>query len=318
MTDFISLSSIGDPSSFPEPPWAASAPPPRRQRPAPPRAPVPARSVATIAATVHQLLAGLSERRVPRVDQLRQQLQQAECGWDLRETTHALRALHDATGALDFLAGRGGQAKGEEFRQQGVTVGAAARRLGSAAMVFLGKQASDAAVARLLWIDLQLECHELEKRVRKGLGWVVDMEHELAQRQEAATAEVSQRALQELARRCQSLEDRLHLVNGLCGAARAARGLGQQVARQRTAVAASLQDKVRPRGLALQHALQPLLDAAGTRALEAAELLAAIDARHDLQVALTEAGADLLQLQSLQKELDAQLAWMEQKAVQAS
>lgn len=315
MTDFIPFSSAAESSSIMDSSWT-SARPARTRAPATrrPAAAAPSSSASSLAAAVHQLLEAITGKRVPRLESLRQRLQQIEGSWNLRSLDEALHALHDATGAIDFLAGRGGAARADEFRRQGAAVGAAARRLGSVSMGIVGKHAADAAVARLLWIDLQLEYRALEKRVRKGLEWMVDMDHELAARRAAATAEVSQKALQELARRGRSLEDRLHLVHGLCGAGRAARSLGDQVGAQRTALCRTLQDKVRPCSLGLQHKLQPLLDAVGARPLEPAELLAAIEARHELQVALTRAGADLLQVDSLQHELAAQLAWIEQKA----
>jgi hypothetical protein len=323
MTDFASFST-GLTSFLPEPAWEpawAPAPEVHLHTASARRSgvrPAPSRSASSLASAVHQLVESLSERRVPHLDSLRERLQQVEGSWALRELAHALRAVHDAAGAVDFLACRGAQAQAEAFRAQGEAVRAAARRLGSACMVFVGKQASDAAVARLLWLELQNEYRGLEKRVRRGLEWMVDMEHELDARKDATTAEVSQRALQELARRGQALEHRLHLARAFCGAARAARSLGAQVAEQRAALGTVLQEKLRPRGVELQQKLQPLLDAAGQRAVQPAELLAAIDARHQLQVVLTEAGAELMQLESLHKELSAQLAWLQQKAQQAS
>jgi hypothetical protein len=318
MTDFAPFSSAAESPGVPDSTWTSSRP--SRQRPGAwmrrATTAAPTRSASSIAAAVGQLLGGMAGRRVPRIETLRQRLQQMESAWSYAELDRALHALHDATGAIDFLAGRGGAQHAQAFRQQGAAVGAAARRLGNASLGLVGKHAAEAAVARLVWIDLQLEYRSLEKRVRKGLEWMVDMDHELAARRVEAVAQVSQDALQELARRGHALEDRLHLVNGLCGAARAARALGEQVAAQRTTLCRTLQDKVRPCSLGLQHRLQPLLDAAGTRALEPAELLAAIEARHELQVALTHAGADLLQAQSLQQELATQLAWMERKAGQ--
>jgi uncharacterized protein YukE len=315
MTDFAALSP-GSMSFSPDSAWNPAAVlqfrSDDRRRSA--RAPAAGRSASSLASAVHQLLDAIRDRRVPAIESLRERLQQLEGRWAVRELAHALRALHDATGGIDFLATRGGERHAQVFRDQGDAVGAAARRLGNASAAFAGRQASDAAVARLLWLELQHEYRGLEKRVHRGLEWVVEMEDALQAGQAGASAEVSQRAAQQLVRRAQALEDRLHHARGLCGAARAARSLGAQVAAQRGALGNALQEKVRPRTLALQQTLQPLLEAAGRRPLEAAELLAAIDARHRLQVALTEAGAELIQLEALQHELATQLAWIERKA----
>ena len=139
------------------------------------------------------------------------------------------------------------------------------------------------------------------------------MEQELATRRAAATAEVSLKALQELGRRGEALEDRLHLVQGLCGAARAARSLGDQVQAHRGGLCHLLQEEVRPASLQLQHRLQALAETAEARQPEPAQLLVAIESRHGLEVAITRAIAESRHLAAVQQELATQLAWMEQK-----
>lgn len=311
MTDFMSM-----PSSKP----SALAEPMRRPsriaalRAAAHSIATPTRSASSLAAAAQQLLLGLTGKRVPRLGTLRQRLQESEATWDPRELERALHALQEAGAAVDFLPARGRAFPAAEFRRQAGTVGTAARRLASLSLHFVGRHAADAAVTHLLWMELQMESRSIDKRVRQGLHWLRDMEQELATRRAAATAAISQQALQELARRRESLEDRLHLVQGLCGAARAARALGEQVQAHRVAVCHLLQDEVRPASLQLQHRLQALLEAVQARAPEPAELLAAIEARHDVEVAATRTIAELHYLQALQQELGAQLAWMEQKA----
>ena len=63
---------------------------------------------------------------------------------------------------------------------------------------------------------------------------------------------------------------------------------------------------------ALDQGLQPLLHAVAYRALVPTELMGAIDARHALQVALTQANAQLARLHAGDRELATQLAAMAQ------
>jgi len=274
----------------------------------------PTRSAASLAAAAHQLLQGLVGRRVPRLGNVRERLQNAEASWDLGELDRAMHALQDASAAVDFLPARGRAFPLAEFQRQSGVVGTAARRLGTLAMHFVGRHAAESSVTRLLWAELIMDARSMDKRVLQGLSWLRDMEQELATRRAAATAEVSQRALQELGRRGEVLEDKLHLVQGLCGAARAARSLGDQVQAHRAALCSLLQEEVRPASLKLQHQLEALLEGAEASHPEPADLLVAIDSRHALEVALTRAVAELHHLQCLQNELHTQLAWMAQKA----
>jgi hypothetical protein len=314
MTDFMSM-----PSSGSSKPVALADPLRRTSRTAALRAAArsiatPTRSASSLAAAAQQLLQGLTGKRVPRLGTLRQRLQDAEATWDPRELDRALHALQDASAAVDFMPARGRDFPVAEFRRQAGAVGTAARRLATLGLHFIGRHAADAAITHLLWGELLMESRSIDKRVREGLHWLRDMEQELATRRAAATAPVSQQALEELSRRREALEDRLHLVQGVCGAARAARALGDQVQAHRAAVCSLLQDEVRPASLKLQHRLQGLLEAAQGRAPEPAELLAAIENRHEVEVAVTRAVAELEHLHALQQELATQLAWMEQKA----
>jgi imidazoleglycerol phosphate synthase glutamine amidotransferase subunit HisH len=103
-------------------------------------------------------------------------------------------------------------------------------------------------------------------------------------------------------------------VHRLCGHARSVHKLCEQLQGERTALCATLQDKVLPGMGRLQHLLEPLLEAAAYRALVPTELIEAIDGRHEVQVLLTQAGAQILRLKSGDQELASQLAWMEEKA----
>jgi hypothetical protein len=270
----------------------------------------PTRSASSLAAAAHEVLQGLAGRRVPRLGNVRERIQHAETGWDLPELDGALRALQAASAALEFLPARGRAFPLAEFQRQAGALGAAARELATTSLRFVSRHAAEGTPTRLLWAELMMEARSIDKRVRQALQWLHDMAQELAVRRRAATAEVSQRALEELGRRGEALADKLHVVQGLCGGARPARSLGDQVQAHRTALCTLLQDEVRPASLKLQHRLQALLAAAAERAPEPAQLLAAIDSRHELEVALTRAGAELQHLHALQGELATQLAWM--------
>ncbi|GAB3769036.1 hypothetical protein GCM10028796_33570 [Ramlibacter monticola] len=274
----------------------------------------PTRSPSSLAAAAQQVLHSLTGKRVPRLGSLRERLQQSEATWSPAELDRALHALQEASAAVDFLPPRGGAFPLAEFHRQCAAVGAAARRLATTALHFIGRHAVDASTTRMLWAELLMESRSIHKRVRHGLAWLRNMEQELALRRQAATAPVSRQALQELARRGEALQDKLHAVEDFCGAARAARSLGTQVLDHRAALCRLLQDEVRPAGLTLQHQLQAMQEVAEARPPEPAELLAAIEARHALEVAVTRAVAELHHLEALQAELDTQLAWMQQKA----
>jgi hypothetical protein len=306
MTEFISTTGRSRPTALPEPPRHASRT--AALRAAARSIATPTRSASSLAAAAHQLLQGLTGRRVPRLGGVRERLQAAEAGWDLRELDRALHALQEASAAVDFLPARGRDFPVAEFHRQAAAVVAAAQRLATGSLHLVGRHAAESTATRLLWAELVMEGRSIDKRVRQGLLWLGDMEQELATRRASATAEVSRRALEELGRRGEALAGELHVVQGLCGAVRAARSLGDQVQAHRTGLCHLLQEEVRPASLKLQQRLQALLDAAVARAPEPAERLAAVEGRHDLDVALTRAGAELQQLQSLQTELAAQLA----------
>lgn len=271
-------------------------------------------SGASLLAAVHQLAEALTSQRVPRIDSLRQRVQHAGHLAGLEELDAALHGVHDDCAELDFLAGRRGQAQAERFRSQGAAVAASAARLASLSLIFVGRHAAEAATTRIAWIELGMECSAADKRAHKGLKLLAQLEEELAGRRAAATAAVTLQALQEFTRRGHRLEERLHQVEGLCGAGRAARSLADQAGLHWAELARVLQDEVRPGCAGLQHFLQPLVQAAGSRALETTELLAAVEAHHALQVALTNAMAELLHLRAVLAELHAQLVWMERKA----
>jgi hypothetical protein len=165
-----------------------------------------------------------------------------------------------------------------------------------------------------VWIDLVLESGSLRKRVRQAARWLAEMDQDLVARRKGATSEVTARAIDELARRANGMHARLQNVHRLCGDARSVHTLCEQLARDRSALCATLQDKVRPACAALDEALQPLLHAAAYRALVPTELIGAIDAGHALQVVLTQAAAQILRLRADDDELVTQLAWMEEKS----
>src|SRR3569833_1548557 len=62
------------------------------------------RSAAALAADVNELLESMARKRVPRLDGVRERLQQSRAAGPLTEVEDALHALHAATGGVDFLA----------------------------------------------------------------------------------------------------------------------------------------------------------------------------------------------------------------------
>ena len=272
------------------------------------------RPAAALAADVNELLESMARKRVPRLEAVRSKLQAARAGLEIAPIEEALQGLHAATMALDILAGRSGGEQALAFVEQGQALARAGGALHTLATAFLARHAVDGPVARLLWIDLVLESDSLHKRVRQGVRWLAEMDRDLVGRRRAASTEVMARAIQELARRAHGMHERLQTVHRLCVHARAVHRRCEQLVAERDELCATLQDKVLPASARLQDTLQPLLQAAVHRALLPGELVAAIDARHELQVVLTQSMAHVLRLRDGDQDLASQLAWMEDKA----
>ena len=316
MTDFMPESSWTEPAASPSRDfWESTRPAPIQEaRASRPSQRAQRRPAAALAADVHELLESMARKRVPRLDAVRQRLQQARAGMQMRGIEDAVHAFHAATTALDFLAALTGTAGSPEFVAQGKALGTCAEHLREGVETFLDRQAVQAPVARLVWIDLVLESGSLHKRVRQGARWLAEMDQDLLARRRGPNTEVTLRAIEELARRGQGMHERLQNVHRLCGHARSVHSLCERIAAERADLCATLQNKVAPAGKRLREELLPLLHAAGYRPLVAAELMPAIDARHELQVVLTQAAAQILRLQEGDRELASQLAWMEEKA----
>lgn len=313
MTDMSPESSLSGfaslvPQGFWSPTEEASAPKPAATG-------SPQKSAASLASAAQHLLDSMVRKRVPRMETLRRQLQSAGCGPSLEHIAAAIQQLHSAMAALDFLAGRSGGEAATDFARQGVVVATASEHLQGLASAFAEHHATQGPVSRLLWIELVLESASLQKRVRQGAHWLAQMDRELHARRQAATAEVTHRALEELGRRGRALHERLQTVHRLCGHARSVHVLCEQLAGQRTGLCAALQDKIRPAGTQLQGALQPLLEAVAYRPLVPEELMAAIEARHRMQVLLTQARAEVALVQSASQEIASHLTWIEEKAL---
>jgi hypothetical protein len=314
MTDFMPESAWAE---VPPPPsqdfWESTQPAPvlarqeegkRRQR----------RPAAALGSDVNALLESMGRKRVPRLDAVRVRLQMARSGLQVGTVEYGLQALHDATTRLDFLAGRSGGEKGPLFMQQCGALVEATEAVQTLSAEFLTQHVSRGAVARLLWIEVVIESDSLQKRVRQAARWLAEMDQDLVARRNQATSDVMVRGIEELARRAHQMHERLQTVHRLCGHARSVHKLCEQLQGERTALCTTLQDKVLPSIDRLRHLLEPLLEAAAYRALVPTELIEAIDGRHELQVLLTQAGAQILRLKSGDQELASQLAWMEEKA----
>lgn len=317
MTDFLPESAWAEPASTCPPDfWESTRSSPLAEPPsAPPQlttrnAPV-VRPAAALAADVHELLQSMARKRVPRLDAVRRKLREARASMDLAAIGPSAQALQAATTALDFLDGRTGGERGADFLRQGQSLQRAGRELSSSLASFLERQGIATSVARLVWIELVLESGSLHKRVRQGAHWLLQMEKDLQQQRRQASAGVASRALDELSRHAQAMHQRLQTVHRLCGDARRVHTLCEQLASEHGALCTTLQARVQPALAALQHTLEPLLEAAAYRALVPTELIAAIDAHHALQVELTGALAQLERLHDGNEELASQLASME-------
>ena len=294
--------------------WESTRPAPfQEHRLTRPSARVHRRPAAGLAADVNELLESMARKRVPRLDAVRARVAQARAAMQIEALEDAVQTLHASTTALDFLGSRGGETAAEFVRQGQALVGAstALRHLAAA---FVQRHASEAPVTRLVWIDLALESSSLQKRTRQAARWLAEMDQDLVTRRRASTSEVTSRAIEELARRAQAMHTRVQAVHRLCSHARTVHLVCEQLGEERTAVCTTLQDKVGPASWRLEQELRPLLEAGAYRALVPTELIAAIDARHELQVVLTQAGAQIIRLHEGDAELASHLSWMEQKA----
>lgn len=314
MTDFLPESSwIEHPASGPDS-WESSRPAPlQEQRASRPSERALRRPAPALAADVNELLESMARKRVPRLEAVRQRLQETRGALPLLDVENALQSLRAATGAVDFLAGRNGEDRAT-FSRQAQALAEALRQGQGLLADFLQREAVGAPIARLVWIDLVLESSSLRKRVRQGAHWLAEMDQDLLYRRKHAAAGVALRAIEELARRGVAMHERLQAVHRLCSQSRAVHGLSEQLAAERAVLWAALQDRLLPACKRLDDAVQPLLHAAGYRALVPTELLVAVDACHALQVELSHAGALILRLRSADQELVAQLAQMEDKA----
>lgn len=281
--------------------------------PASVRSPRPA---AALAADVHELLESMARKRVPRLDAVRKRLQDSLPALPSASIEQTLQGLHDAIGAVDFMAGRSGGDRAGEFLRQGGALAGALRELRAELTTFLQRETVGVPVTRFVWADLVMESASLRKRVRQGAHWLAEMSHDLLTRRRGGHSEVAQLAIGELARRGMVMHERLQEVHRLCGQARAAHAASECLAAERSALDDTLHLRVLPACGGLDDALQPLLHAAGYRALVPTELIVAVEAGHALRVVLTQACAQFERLRAVHEELLAELAVLEQKALQ--
>jgi hypothetical protein len=314
MTDFMPESAWAEPAANPAGDfWESSRPAPiQEQRASRPSVRAQRRPAAAIGADVHELLESMARKRVPRLDAVRQRLQQSRSSLDLSGMEPALQALQAATTALDFMAARGDD-QVPTFVQQGEAIAAAVGALAEAVVPLLERHASEGAISRLMWIDLVIESGSLHKRVRQGAHWLAEMDQDLVARRKQPNTPVTTRAIDALARRAHAMHERLQAVHRLCRQARRVHALSEQLAADQSALCTILHGRVQAACGLLQEALEPLLLAAANRVLVPTELIAAIDARHELQVALTQAAAQIERLREHERELGNQLAAMEEK-----
>lgn len=312
MTEFVPMSTWSEPAhDFGE---STQPAPFQEHRLTRPSSRVDRRPAAALAADVNELLESMARKRVPRLDVLRARVEDIRGRMQLGTLEGALHALHHATTAIDFLAGRKGGEHAAQFLQQGEALVAAAGQVDALAVAAMQSDGSGAPVARLVWIELLLESASLQKRVRQAARWLAEMDQDLVTRRKLSSSQIATSAIQELARRAVLMHGRLQTVHRLCAHARRVHALCEQLGGERAALCATLQDKVRPVSARLQETLHPLLEAARYRALVPTELIDAIDAHHELQVVLTQAAAQILRSRASDHELAAQLACMEQKA----
>lgn len=305
MTDFAPASPL---SEFPESTaptfWAAAATGSRIAND--PAGAAPGASAAALAASVQELLHTVVERRVPRIDALRDRLQGARPLREMADLVQALQALYAGAAQLDFLQAREGAVTSAAFLQQAGAVIVDIQRLWVAGASYFQRHGTREA-KEAVGADLEHASRSLDRRVQQGLLWLGAMEADLAVRRAAGTAEVALRALDELEKRGQALRRRLEVVEELADHTRRALATAAQLLDGHAVFAQTLRAHVGPATLRLHSGLQALVEQ-DTAPLEPARLLPLVDAAHDLQVALTQAGADVQRLHAADQALAAHLA----------
>ena len=266
----------------------------------------PRSSAAALAARLNELLAGVAARRIPHLDALRCRLQEVHAGTELAELQHCLKIVQDCASAVDVLSARAGGEEADQFMEQVAALAETTHQLTLVGGSFLQRNQPLSSEGRAVCMGLKLETATLMERVQQGMRWLHDMAQDVMERRNSATAEVSQEAFRELARRAGVLQKRLLHVDGLCGHARSALELAEQFYAQRAALCDMLKRRLRPRSRQLHEVLRPLLQF-GARPPQSAELMAVVEALHELQVVLTEVGADMGRLRAFDRELTAHL-----------
>lgn len=260
---------------------------------------------AALIAAVTELADVIARKRAPRMDGLRVRLQRSDGSRELGDLEVALRGLHRAAAELDVLAAREGESAAARLQDQCQVVRDAANRLWTTGAAVLARHTVDTPVARLLWIELMLESQAIEARVHQGREWLAGVEADLQARRAAAPPPVIQRALQQLERRGQGLHQRLQRLAALGASARSVHDECERLVGHRETLCRTLRDQVGPATTRLQESIVPL---AAVRAAQASrELVAVVDARHALQVALTQAAAEVQRLQLCEHEAALQL-----------
>lgn len=300
MTDFAPASSFyGDAESGAQASWAAAA------EGSPITGAAAGASAASLAASVQRLLDSLVARRVPRIDGVRDALQRVRPLREMAEVVQALKALYAGAAQLDFLHAREGGERGAAFLQQSHVVTVDIQRLWVAGAAYFQRHGTGTAPTEA---DprLERELRALDRRVRQGMQWLGAMEADLAVRRAASTAEVALRALDELKRRGRLLRQRLQVIEGLVHHTGGALAAAAELSAGHAVFAETLRSRVAPATRRLHAGLQALQDGAGPPG--AAQLLGLVDAAHELQVGLTQAGADVQRLHQADQELGSHLA----------
>lgn len=185
----------------------------------------------TPAAWLNQMAADAGHQHVQRIAEIGELLQEQATSPELAAVAARLQQIAAALPELDFslLEPQGWWARttgksrssGAEFGARFERIDEETRALPGLANALKLEQKADAALAERALVELDVECHALEKIIDQGTRWLQDMRNQLKLRQ-AAAATADLQAQQEIlqdANRCDILVARLTLLRALCNEA---------------------------------------------------------------------------------------------------
>jgi len=276
------------------------------------------KAAASPAAWLSQMAADAGHQHVRRMAVLRGQLAAQVPQGDVAPLQAALGRLAEALPQLDFglLQSRGWWARttgktrsaGAEFAAQVARIDEVTRALAAPIQDLQAKQQEQSSTTERTLVEIEVECHAIDKIIDQGARWLQDMRAQIKSREAGAADPAALESLKEDAQRCEILVARLKLLRLVSSAAQQVLQQAQAAGGRRAALLKLLKQALAAGIKAWQSRLSPLAAsaAAGDSAALGAE--APMEVHRDLQLAVKQAIADCGQLQAQENVLADNLA----------